>query len=80
PAILKKANPNFGVSVGEDYLLKQQRDAIRYPSRTNAFLTKHLNVWVSARSAWLNMADWHKCGDPALSLEQFYGKPCWLSV
>jgi len=80
PAVLKKANPNLGVSVGVDYLLKQQRDAIRYPSRTNAFLTKHLNVWVSARSTWLNMADWHKCGDPSLALEQFYGKPCWLSV
>lgn len=80
PAVLKKANPNFGVSVGADYLLKQQRDAIRYPSRTNAFLTKHLNVWVSARSTWLNMADWHKCGDIQLQLEQFYGKPCWLSV
>lgn len=80
PAVLKKANPNFGVSVGADYLLKQQRDAIRYPSRTNAFLTKHLNVWVSARSTWLNMADWHKCGDAALALEQFYGNSCWLSV
>ncbi len=80
PAVLKKANPNFGVSVGADYLLKQQRDAIRYPSRTNAFLTKHLNVWVSARSTWLNMADWHKCGDIQLQLEQFYGKSCWLSV
>lgn len=80
PAVLKKANPNFGVSVGADYLLKQQRDAIRYPSRTNAFLTKHLNVWVSARSTWLNMADWHKCGDIQLQLEQFYGKSCWLAV
>lgn len=80
PAVLKKANPNFGVSVGAEYLLKQQRDAIRYPSRTNAFLTKHLNVWVSARSTWLNMADWHKCGDIQLQLEQFYGKSCWLAV
>ncbi|MEN3158285.1 terminase TerL endonuclease subunit [Alkalimonas sp. NCh-2] len=80
PAVLKKANPNFGISVSEDYLLKQQQDAIRYPSRTNSFLTKHLNVWVSARSTWLNMADWHKCADIALSLEQFVGKSCWLSV
>ena len=44
PSTLIKANPNYGVSVGEEFLLKQQQDAIRYPSRTNGFLTKHLNV------------------------------------
>ena len=80
PATLRKANPNFGVSVSEEFLLKQQRDAIRYPSRTNAFLTKHLNVWVSARTAWLNMADWHACGHPELTLDQFIGRECWLGV
>ncbi len=80
PATLRKANPNFGVSVSEEFLLKQQRDAIRYPSRTNAFLTKHLNIWVSARTAWLNMADWHACGHSELTLDQFTGRECWLGV
>lgn len=80
PNTLIKANPNFGVSVSEEFLLKQQRDAIRYPSRTNAFLTKHLNVWVSARTAWLNMADWHACGNPELTLDQMEGQECWLGV
>lgn len=80
PAVLRKANPNFGVSVSEEFLLKAQRDAVRYPSRQNAFLTKHLNVWVSARTAWLNMADWHSAGEDGLSLENFEGQPCWLGV
>lgn len=80
PANLRKANPNFGISVSADYLIKQLRDAIRYPSRTNSFLTKHLNVWVSARSAWLNMADWHACGDTSLTLQDFAGKRCTLGV
>jgi len=77
--VLKKANPNFGVSVGEEFLIKQQQDAIRYPSRTNGFLTKHLNVWVSARSAWLNMADWQKCGKD-LNIDDYKGKDCWIGV
>ncbi|SDO29506.1 Phage terminase-like protein, large subunit, contains N-terminal HTH domain [Halomonas shengliensis] len=77
---LRKANPNFGVSVSEEFLLKAQRDAVRYPSRQNSFLTKHLNLWVSARTAWLNMADWHSAGDEALALEHFEGKPCWIGV
>ncbi|MGP5325932.1 terminase large subunit [Vreelandella sedimenti] len=80
PAILRKANPNFGISVGEEFLLKAQRDAVRYPSRQNSFLTKHLNVWVSARTAWLNMASWHALGDESLKIEDFIGQACWLGV
>lgn len=80
PAVLRKANPNFAISVSDEFLAKQQTDAIRYPSRTNAFLTKHLNVWVSSRTAWLNMADWHSCGDENLTLDQFAGRECWIGV
>jgi len=80
PANLVKANPNYGISVMPDYLLKRLQDAIRYPSRTNAFLTKHLNIWASARSAWLNMADWHACGNPGLSIQDMLGKKCVLGV
>ncbi|OFE11391.1 terminase [Pseudohongiella acticola] len=77
---LKKANPNFGVSVAKDYLIRQQRDAIRYPSRQNSFLTKHLDIWVSARTAWLNIADWQACGKPRITLDQFLGMECWLGI
>ncbi|MCP1652753.1 terminase large subunit [Pseudomonas nitroreducens] len=80
PKVLRKANPNFGISVGAEYLEKRQADAVRYPSRQNAFKTKHLNIWVSAKQAWLNLADWEACGDPALTLESLRGKPCWLGV
>ncbi|MFG0501092.1 terminase large subunit [Pseudomonas putida] len=80
PAALRKANPNFGVSVSEEYLLRAQANARRYPSRQNAFKTKHLNIWVSAAHAWLNMSDWAACGDTSLNIEDFYGKPCWMGV
>jgi len=80
PATLRKANPNMGVSVSEEFLAKAQQDAIRYPSRQNSFLTKHLNLWVSARTAWLNMADWHASGQEGLALDDFEGRPCWVGV
>ncbi|GHB30545.1 terminase large subunit [Salinicola rhizosphaerae] len=80
PTVLRKANPNFGVSVSEEFLLKAQRDAVRYPSRQNSFLTKHLDIWVSARTAWLNMADWHAAGDDSLTIDQFEGQACWMGV
>lgn len=77
---LKKANPNFGVSVFADYLERQQQDAIRYPSRQNAFKTKHCNLWVSAKAAWLNMVDWECATVPGLTLEDMRGKPCYVGV
>lgn len=80
PKNLRKANPNYGVSVSEEFLLKRLRDAVRYPSRQNAFKTKHLNIWVSAAHAWLNMADWAKCGVEGLSLEKFAGRECYMGV
>ncbi|MBF8694912.1 terminase large subunit [Pseudomonas fulva] len=80
PANLRKANPNYGVSVSDEYLHKRLSDAVRYPSRQNAFKTKHLNIWVSAAHAWLNMADWAACGDSSLKIEDFYGKTCWVGV
>lgn len=80
PKSLKKANPNYDISVGEGFLLKQQRDAINYPSKQNSFLTKHLNVWVNARTAWLNMADWNAGVKESLALEDFAGQQCWMGV
>lgn len=78
PAALKKGNPNFGVSVDEDYLLSQQRRAVINPIEQNRFKTKHLNVWCSARNAWMNLQQWQLCADPELSIDEFAGEPCWL--
>lgn len=78
PAVVRKANPNFGVSVMEDFLLAQQRRAVMNPIEQNRFKTKHLNVWCSARSAWMNMQQWALCGDPMLSIDEFQGDECWF--
>ena len=80
PEALRKANPNFGVSVMEDYLLAQQLKAIQNPSKQNTFKTKHLNVWCNARAAAFNMTNWEKCAEPGLSRERFAGKPCFMGL
>ena len=71
---LRKANPNFGVSVYEDYLLSQQNRARRLARFANKFKTRHLNVWVSAKSGFFNLENWKKCADPSLTLDQFKGQ------
>jgi phage terminase large subunit-like protein len=78
PASLQKANPNFGVSVDMDFLLAQQRRATMNPIEQNRFKTKHLNVWCSAKNAWMNMQQWALCEDKGLSIEEFAGAPCWF--
>ena len=76
PESLIKANPNFGVSVEADYLLAQQKKGISRPRFTNSFKTKHLNIWVSAKSAYFNMEKWKACEDTSLTIAQFKGEDC----
>lgn len=77
---LRKANPNFGVSISEAFLKDAQANAIQSPHRQNTFKTKHLNVWVNAATGWMNMARWDACADPSLSLDEFAGKECHEGV
>jgi len=72
----KKANPNLGVSVFEDFLRAQLRDACQNAHKQNIIRTKHLNVWCNANTAWMNMLKWNACADPNITLEQFEGMPC----
>lgn len=79
PQVLEKANPNIGVSVYREFLLSQQQRAKNNARLANVFKTKHLNIWVSARSAYFNLVSWQSCEDKSLTLEQFEGQPCILA-
>jgi phage terminase large subunit-like protein len=79
PASLIKANPNYGVSVFGDFLLAQLDQARRSASKQNAYRTKHLDQWVGARTAWMNMLAWQR-QKRALKVEDFAGCPCWMAV
>lgn len=76
---LRKANPNLGVSVGEDYLYTRQRTAMQSASQQNTFKTKHLNIWVGARNAWMNMRAWQQC-PPRKPLSELAGRPCYAAL
>ena len=78
-ATLRKANPNFGVSVGADFLLARQREAMQSARKQNAFRTKHLNTWVGARNAFINMVRWNAAPE-AKTLEQLKGRPCYVGL
>lgn len=80
PEAWAKANPNLGVSVFRDDLERKCRKAMEMPSAVNNFLTKHLNVWVNADTAWMDMRAWDRCADSTLQVEQFEGMPCLVGL
>lgn len=85
---LRKANPNFGVSVSADFLLARQRDAVSTPRKAGVFKTKHLNLWVAAKAVYFDIEAWRRCTDPNLpqigaeliELEQLRGRRCVASL
>ena len=72
------ANPNLGVSNDEEALLLDQAEAVRNPAKQNIFRCKHLNQWMTAASAWMNMSAWAKCTDAELGDEVVADLPCGL--
>ncbi|CAM8633554.1 COG4626 Phage terminase-like protein, large subunit [Burkholderiales bacterium] len=77
---LIKANPNWGISVRPEVLGPLQAKAMQLPSAVNNFKTKHLNEWVNADTAWMDMRAWDACADAGLDLDTFAGQPCWVGL
>ncbi|HCZ49391.1 MAG TPA: hypothetical protein DCZ11_10330 [Gammaproteobacteria bacterium] len=75
-----KANPNLGVSVFLNDLRAECRKAINSPQSQPEFRTKKCNEWLAADTAWMDMAAWDRCADPALRLEDFGGERCWSAL
>jgi phage terminase large subunit-like protein len=80
PKCWRKANPNLGVSVKMDVLEAACRKAMAMPSAVGNFLTKHLNVWVNADSAWMDMLAWDRCANPDLTIENLAHLPAWVPL
>jgi phage terminase large subunit-like protein len=71
---LKKANPNWGVSVKPDDVMGKLKEAMTQASAAPNFKTKHLNVWVGADHAWMDLIRWNKCADAKLNEDTFSGQ------
>jgi phage terminase large subunit-like protein len=77
---LKKANPNYGVSISSSFLRDQQKDAIRNSRNQGVFKTKHLNVWVQARAAAFNMERWAGGYDASLNINDFRDRKAYIGI
>jgi len=78
--VWEKANPNYLISIEEDYLYRKYTETMTDASKQNINLCKHLNIWSNAGVAWMNMVKWSACLDESLNLNDFKGVPCYAAL
>lgn len=67
--VWKRVNPNFGISVKEEYFKSQISKIESEPSFENTFKRLHLNIRTESNERWLNMMAWKECQLSEISLE-----------
>lgn len=77
--VWQKANPGLGTCKRWDDLRRLAGKAREQVSARHSFLTKHMNIWVTAESAWMDMLKWGACGElaPPHELKTY---PLWVGV
>jgi phage terminase large subunit-like protein len=76
PETWKKANPNLGVSISEEYLRNEAKRAAELPSYENTFKRLHLSMWTTSISKWISDSIWMENYED-IDLESLKGKKCW---
>lgn len=77
---LEKANPNWNISVRPEMLQSLQAKAMVLTASANNFQTKHLNVWVNADTAWMDMRALEKCFNKNLQEKEFAGQTGFIGL
>lgn len=79
PAVHRKANPSYDVTIDPDEIMKAAKRAKAQPSLLNNFIRRRLGFWVQAFSSWLDMAKWGVCSKP-VDEELMRGRPCFAGL
>lgn len=77
--VWQKANPGLGICKRWDDLRRLAKKAKEQVSARVNFFTKHMNIWVTAESAWMDMMKWEKCSYLA-PMHELKTYPMWVGV
>jgi len=77
PSCWIKANPLLGVTITEEYLAIQVKQAQQIAAKANGIRRLHFCQWTDAESAWISRAMWESVECSDLLIEDFAGKKCW---
>lgn len=77
-----KANPNIGVSCSLEDLRTKAKQAREIPAALTNFMVKHLNMWVNAETAWMNMQKYKECEEENnnFDINSLEGEKCFCGV
>lgn len=63
PAVWKKANPNYGISINPVNFQVSFNEACENKRLENDFKRLHLNMWTEQLERWIPMDQWDDCGE-----------------
>lgn len=72
----RKANPNLGISINEDFLKQEARKARQVPAYQNTFKRLYLNLWTNQEERWLDLNVWDDTGSIVVP-EELKGRECY---
>ncbi|HBC5642017.1 terminase large subunit [Proteus mirabilis] len=77
--VWQKANPGLGICKRWDDLRRLAKKAKEQVSARINFFTKHMNIWVTAESSWMDMMKWDDAPElaPQHELKTY---PLWVGV
>lgn len=58
PEVWEKVNPNYGISVKEDFLREECAKALANPAEQNKFRRYYLNEWVQQETRYIDLRAW----------------------
>jgi len=76
PRVWIKANPMLGITPTLDSMESFAIEAAASPDSMGEFSTKRLNIWTTAKGAWINIELWKK-GSGAVDLDWLAQYPCY---
>lgn len=79
PAVWRKANPNLGVSISEEYIARECARAKETPTYLNTFLRLHLNMRTQQDVRWVRLEDWDR-GNGEIDEAELIGRPCYAGL
>lgn len=80
PSCWAKANPLLGVTITQEYLATQVKQARDIPAKANGIRRLHFCQWTDAETAWIGRAAWEAIEDHTLDIDAFEGKRCYAGL
>jgi phage terminase large subunit-like protein len=79
PAVWRKANPSFGITLDEGQFAEDCKEAQQSPRKESAFRRYRLNQWLHHAECWMTSETWQRGAKP-FDPEILLGRDCVVGV